>query len=61
MHGMCSSNKVVFLEIEALKLGATVKLASILASVIHVEVAKTDISFLKVLGSCWHNSLFCYS
>lgn len=48
MHGMCLSGKVDLFGTRASKLGATKKLACILALIIVVEVAKTNASFLSV-------------
>lgn len=47
--------------VKASKFGATIRPISILALDIDVEIAKTDISFLKILGNYLHNSFFYHS
>lgn len=57
------SNGVELLGAKTSKVGAIVETIFLPASVIDIEIAKTNTSFLKILDSCWNNdtNFNCYS
>lgn len=59
---MCLSSRVELFRIGALRLGTTIESASILASVIDVEIAKINTSLLAVYQSTYlYNGSYSYS
>lgn len=62
MHGRCLSGRVKLFETGTSKLEVNAELAFILASVIDMNIAKTDAGFLAVYwDDCLHSSPYSYS
>lgn len=62
MHGTRLSGGVALFRIKILKLGANIKLVSILISVINIKVAETNASFLAIYQDiCPYSSFYSYN